>query len=581
MGETGDAMRLLLLAAALLVAGAAIASSAPAPTPEQTPAEPLASVEASLAAPPALPLHQGAALDLAYELARGGPPSLPPSGLEPRQSGGGVSMLVGADRWHEAGFSGRGVRVAVIDVGFRGYKQKFADTTPPVGMRSFRADGSLDGGSGHGLRAASIVHELAPAAELMLLGFSTIDELAAAVEYAIEEGVDVISFSIGFMHNGPGDGAGPVNEIVDRAVEAGVLWTTAAGNWAQQHWAGPFSDPDGDGVHEFSPGEPLNGRYYSVGDLISASLRWDDEWGAACGDYDLELIGPAGTVVQASRRVQDCDGDPVEGLRMLATRSGRYSARIVAASDRTEPAPDEPHLLSLLLLGSPDRGDRLESFVRSGSLSQPADHPLALSVGVIDESGRVAPFSSRGTTAGGRAKPELVAPPAFTGAEPTARAFLGTSGAAPVVAGAAALLIEALPQLSRDELIAELRERARAIEREDGGDERGADPLPRIVQLGALEGLGPLLPPGGHDAALSGERPPGGGFAAFVYHGPDGYPLRFLHLLIADPQPIAAFHYDGDEQRWRIHFPRAPAWVNDLEHFDDGDEFWLRFAPPE
>ena len=308
---------------------------------------------------------------------------------------GAAATLVGADLWHAAGFSGRGVRVVVVDSGFSGHEQAFADAVPPVLARSFREDGSLDGGSGHGLRAARIVREIAPGAELMLLSFSTVSELAEAVDHAIAEQADVISFSVGFVHNGPGDGSGAVNEIVDRAVEAGIVWTVAAGNWPEQHWAGPFSDDDGDGVHEYSEGEALNGRHYMAGDLISASLRWDEAWGAACSDYDLELFGPDGSLVQASRRVQDCDDDPVEGLRVLATESGHYSARIVAAPDAPAEGGTE-HLLSLLLLGSPDRGEQLDAFVPAGSLSQPADHPGVISVGALAASGAIAPFSSGG-----------------------------------------------------------------------------------------------------------------------------------------------------------------------------------------
>ena len=66
----------------------------------------------------------------------------------------------------------------------------------------------------------------------------------------------------------------------------------------------------------------------------------------------------------------------------------------------------------------------------------------------------------------------------------------------------------------------------------------------------------------------------------FAYRGPDGYPLRFLHLLLADPQSLVVFRYDPDEERWLVHVSGAPAIVNNLEDFNDGDELWLRFAAP-
>ena len=204
-------MRLLLLTAVLLAACATTARGAEAPPLRGR----LVSIEAGASVAAALPAARSTALDEPQELSRLEQPSPAPPVAAPQQSGG-VAALVGADQWHEAGFSGRGVRVAVIDTGFSGYEEAFADAVPPVRARSFRADGGLDGGSGHGFRAAQIVRELAPRAELLLLAFSTVDELAEAVGYAIEEEVGVISFSVGFIHNGPGDGSGAVNEIVDR-----------------------------------------------------------------------------------------------------------------------------------------------------------------------------------------------------------------------------------------------------------------------------------------------------------------------------------------------------------------------------
>ena len=165
----------------------------------------------------------------------------------------------------------------------------------------------------------------------------------------------------------------------------------------------------------------------SAGDLISASLRWDEAWGAACSDYDLELFGPDGSLVQASRRVQDCDDDPVEGLaRARDAKAAATRRAIVAAPDAPAEGGTEPHMLSLLLLGSPDRGRAV--WTRSsaaGSLSQPADHPaVVISVGALAELGeRSRAFSSGGPTADGRAKPDLVAPTALTNTDAAGPAF--------------------------------------------------------------------------------------------------------------------------------------------------------------
>src|SRR5688572_15363475 len=53
-----------------------------------------------------------------------------------------AAELIGADRWRAAGFSGFGVRVAVVDTGFAGYEAHLGQSLPAaVRTRSFRADG--------------------------------------------------------------------------------------------------------------------------------------------------------------------------------------------------------------------------------------------------------------------------------------------------------------------------------------------------------------------------------------------------------------------------------------------------------
>lgn len=518
--------RLLVLGVCAVVWSLAVAASDPAERPDPREVEPPSTPVALDRAPLFVPLAVEAA-------------------LEP----------IRADLWQAAGFTGYRQSVAIVDQGFAGYLEALGNSLPDtVIARSFRANGDLEAGTDHGLQAAEIVHAVAPNATLYLVNFESEAELSAAVDYLIAESVDVISFSLGFIHAGPGDGTGLVNSIVQRAVDADIAWSVASGNWAEQHWGGLFTDEDGDSIHEFAEGEQLNGREYLAGDLVIASLRWQDTWGAACADYDLEVFGPAGALVAASRDIQNCSGDPVESVQVLATQAGRYSARIVQADAET------PAELSLLLLGSPDRGAALDIPVARGSLAQPADHPQVLSVGaLLNGSGFEAPFSSRGPTADGRGKPDLLAPTGLINA--AGETFSGTSAAAPHAAGMLALLGEAFPDLNASRQIAELRAR---------GDLTVGNTA-RSGNLGSLVGLGELLPVGGDEAQFVGPIPEQGGVAILQYRGPDGYPLRFAHLLADLREADAYYRLDHEAQRWNTFIRGAPTFVQDFERIDDDD----------
>ncbi len=466
---------------------------------------------------------------------------------------------LGADVWHAAGFTGQNVSVAVLDTGFAGYIAALGGRLPDrVVARSFRANGDIGAGTDHGRRAAEIVHEVAPGADLYLVNFGTLEELSEAVDFLIAEEIDIVSFSVGFIHNGPGDGTGEVNSIVSGAADAGIVWAVAAGNWAEQHWGGFFRDTDADLVHEFPAGQRVS-HQFDAGDLVTASLRWDDEFGGSCSDYDIELFGPPGALIAASRTIQNCDTDPVESIRVLATVTGSYSLRVIRAKD------DQLRRISLMLVGSPDRGTPLDQPVAAGSLSQPADHPLVLTVGALDAENE-ADFSSRGPTLDLRSKPDLLAPTALE-----AGAFAGTSAATPYVAGALALLREALPDATREGLTDQLVSRSITVV-PALGQAAGV----RRAFLGTTVGLGPLLPPGADRSRVLG-LPQDAGLAVGFYQGPDGFPMRFMHLLAGGRDATSVFRVLIPERTLERHIPGAPDFVNEFNTLNGGDLLFLRF----
>ena len=472
-----------------------------------------------------------------------------------------ASTLVGADQWVEGGLTGRGVKVAVLDTGFAGYEDALGSTLPnSVTTRSFRADRAVAGTTDHGRRAAEIISSIAPGAELYLVTFSTVTEMSAAVDYLVAQGVDVVSYSIGYIHNGPGDGSGSVDRVVSRSLGSNMAWAVAAGNWAQQHWAGTFRDDNRDAINEFRPGVQQLTHYFNGGDLVSVSLRWDDQWGSACADYDLELFSPNGALVRASRDLQDCKGNPVESIQVLATESGNYGARVI----RGNSAP--PRRLDVVFVGSPDRGVGINIPVPGGSLGAPADHPEVVTVGALTNAlvRSEAPYSSRGPTTDGRAKPELLAPTGISASG--SETFAGTSAAAPHVAAAMALMREAMPGITRARLTSELQARGLLLPAVQDGS-TGA----RRLDLSSTAGIGPLLPPEWERASLIGSLTDGAKMAAVRYQGPNGFPVRFLYRLAGGREIVGAWIFDRAGSRWQGFVMGSANAPDTIDRLSDGD----------
>ncbi len=102
----------------------------------------------------------------------------------------------------------------------------------------------------------------------------------------------------------------------------------------------------------------------------------------------------------------------------------------------------------------------------------PADARGAFAIGAIDvKNGRVELFSSQGPTVDGRKKPDISGPDNNSSdayALVNEATFSGTSSAAPHVAGAIALYLQAFPRTSPDDVLKYLTQNARRVDR--GGD---------------------------------------------------------------------------------------------------------------
>ncbi len=359
------------------------------------------------------------------------------------------------------------VKVGVLDLGFKGYQSLLGSELPAtVTVNSFHP-GGIDGvGEAlldqiHGTACAEIVFDVAPEAELYLVNFDSVSDNDAAVDWLISQDVDVISYSIGWFNAGPGDGRGPINAAVDRALNAGVEWVTSVGNAARDHWQGPYTDPDGDGIHNFAPDDESNAIFLNAGDGLTVFLNWDD-WFASDQDYDLYIVDGDGEVVAASENFQTGTQNPAETAGFVASAAGTYHVVIVRFDSNRD--------VNLEMFFQIDVAREMQYVVPAGSVTIPADTDGAIAVGATfwaDDMIEV--FSSQGPTADGRMKPDLTAPDGVStvsyGNE--GLQFFGTSASAPHTAGAIALMKARFGVFSLDQVREILY--GRAMDRGDAG----------------------------------------------------------------------------------------------------------------
>ncbi|MEU5261294.1 S8 family serine peptidase [Amycolatopsis sp. NPDC021455] len=154
---------------------------------------------------------------------------------------------IGAPAAWQAGLTGRGVTVAVLDTGIAAAHPDFAGRVGP--SKDFTGKGSVEDDQGHGTHVASTIagsgaasggkyRGVAPDATLAVgkvldsSGHGTFDAVLAGMQWAVTEAhARVVNMSLG---GGPSDGTDPVSEAVNTlSRDHGTLFVVAAGNSGQ------------------------------------------------------------------------------------------------------------------------------------------------------------------------------------------------------------------------------------------------------------------------------------------------------------------------------------------------------------
>ncbi len=340
---------------------------------------------------------------------------------------------IGSDLVNAAGYTGKGIKVAVIDAGFDPASPEISGRIAE--SRSFDTTRGIAGlDADHGTAVAEIIADVAPGADLYLYNVSTEMEFYDAADYIIGRGdIDIVSMSLNWHNDlGPADGRTTwMAQKVNYAENSGILWVNTAGNDGQHHWQGRFSDPDGNGTHDFAGSDETLDVSVGAGEVLTVTLSW---WGSPSQDYELALYDGSQNLLARSDWFQP-GYDPFEQV----AHAFQHDATAHIVIKKVTATED----VDFQLFASHDLG---EYAVPASSIAIPADSPGAMAVGAFDwGSGTLEGYSSRGPTMDGRIKPDISGPTQVSTAAFGGGAFGGTSAAAPHVAGAAALVMEKYP----------------------------------------------------------------------------------------------------------------------------------------
>ena len=358
-----------------------------------------------------------------------------------------------------------------------------------------------------------IVHDMAPGATLLFhTGMGGKADYANGITALAAGGADVIVDDLLYL-NEPMFKDGIVAQAVDSVVAGGAGYYSAAGNAGNESYEAAFVDsgvifciefflPIGDcdpmfervgRMHDFDPGPGVD-LYQSVtvpvDGVLTVALQWDEPFGGAGpkNDHDIVLLDESGGIffeISANDNIVTGEGWEVLQFQNAGVLGYGSSFNIIITYDDVDSIGPPATLLKTVVFGS---GNTINDFqTNSGTLFGHANAAGAEAVGAAffldtPEYGIAPPvlelysskggtpilFAGNGAPLGGpiiRSKPEITA---VDGVNTTfffndshgndgIDDFFGTSAAAPHAAGIAALMLEAQPGSTPQQINAALQ----------------------------------------------------------------------------------------------------------------------------
>ncbi|MFT4415404.1 S8 family serine peptidase [Fredinandcohnia humi] len=381
--------------------------------------------------------------------------------------------------------TGKGVKVGVIDTGI--------DYTHPDLRRNFRGgydlvDGDRDpmetkGAPGqstmHGTHVAGIiaangkVKGVAPEAEIIGYralgpgGMGTSEQVIAAIDRAIEDKVDVINLSLGNTINGPD---WPTSLALDKATEKGIVAVTSSGNSGPNVWTVGSPGTSSKAISVGASTPPIRIPYVTVGildrNIPLQPLQGSKPWRLS-KEYKIvdAGIGSEKDFPDVSNKIALMQRGEITFTQkaIKAVEEGAIAVLIYNNTDGNFEGTLEKELPIPIASISKTDGEWLKKHITSKE--------MWLRTFFKEQKDSLAQFSSRGpVTYTWDIKPDVVAPGvAIESTIPTGYLEMqGTSMAAPHVAGASALLKQAHPNWSPEQIKAALMNTALLLKDESG-----------------------------------------------------------------------------------------------------------------
>jgi hypothetical protein len=380
----------------------------------------------------------------------------------------------------ESGLSvnGSGIRVGVLSDSFNDLGGAAADEAdgalPPAADIDVIKD-LASGGTDEGRAMMQIIHDIAPGADLAFYtAFDSEQDFANGILALAAAGCKVIVDDVSYFDE-PFFQNGVVAQAIQTVEAEGVIYVTAAGNDAENAYQAAWTPISGtfDGK-ALSDAESFGGSLVQTvtintegtGYSVPMLLEWNQAYGQATSDLEILVFNSSGRLVGTATNASD--GEPTNPwVDFDFTKSGTY---YVAIENLSGP---NPGLIKVIT-----EGDGLPATISGANVGSVYGHamtPGAITAGAVSSADTPAlgvnpavseSFSSSGAgtellfanNGTALSPPDALSPVAVSGVDDINTTvsdltdFYGTSAAAASLAGVAALILSANPDLTPAEV---------------------------------------------------------------------------------------------------------------------------------